>query len=57
MDAAIVDQVAQLDESWRARLTQVEDLKAERNAVSKEIGAIKDKTCPRPEDRGNAHSR
>ena len=43
MDAAIVDQVAQLDESWRARLTQVEDLKAERNAVSKEIGNIKDK--------------
>ncbi len=43
MDAAIVDQVAQLDESWRAKLTQVEDLKAERNAVSKEIGTIKDK--------------
>jgi len=43
MDPAIVDQVAQLDESWRARLTQVEDLKAERNAVSKEIGNIKDK--------------
>ncbi len=43
MDAAIVDQLAKLDENWRVLLTKVEDLKAERNAVSKEIGAIKDK--------------
>ena len=44
MDTAVVGQLAQLDETWRAKLTRVEELKAERNAVSKEIGAIKDKT-------------
>jgi len=43
MDVAVVDQLAKLDGDWRALLTKVEDLKAERNAVSKEIGTIKDK--------------
>jgi seryl-tRNA synthetase len=43
MDISVVDQLARMDEEWRVKLTQVEDLKAERNAASKEIGATKDK--------------
>jgi seryl-tRNA synthetase len=43
MDTDVVDQLAKLDEDWREKLTQVEELKAERNVVSKEIGKIKDK--------------
>jgi seryl-tRNA synthetase len=43
MDTAVVDKLAELDEKWRAQLTKVEELKAERNVVSKEIGKIKDK--------------
>ena len=43
MDISVVDELARIDEEWRAKLTQVEDLKAERNAASKEIGATKDK--------------
>ena len=39
MDDAVVDELAGLDESWRAKLTQVEILKAERNAASKAIAA------------------
>ena len=42
MDTAAVDSILQLDEKRRALLTQVESLKAERNAVSKEIGQMKD---------------
>ncbi len=42
MDAAPVDSILQLDEKRRGLLTQVETLKAERNAVSKEIGQMKD---------------
>ena len=42
MDAAPIDSILQLDEKRRALLTQVETLKAERNAVSKEIGQMKD---------------
>jgi seryl-tRNA synthetase len=42
MDASPVDEVLRLDEKRRALLTQVEALKAERNAVSKEIGRSKD---------------
>ncbi len=42
MDAAPVDSVLQLDEQRRALIQEVEALKAERNAVSKEIGRIKD---------------
>ena len=42
MDMAPVDAILQLDEQRRALLTKVESLKAERNAVSKEIGQMKD---------------
>ena len=42
MDLSPVDEVLRLDEKRRALLTQVETLKAERNAVSKEIGRSKD---------------
>src|SRR5512139_1217614 len=42
MDASPVDDILRLDEKRRSLLTQVEALKAERNAVSKEIGKMKD---------------
>ena len=42
MDAAPVDSILQLDEKRRALLGEAEKLKAERNAVSKEIGRMKD---------------
>jgi len=42
LDASPVDSILKLDESRRAILNEVEALKAERNAVSKEIGQIKD---------------
>ena len=42
MDASPVDDILRLDEKRRSLLTQVEALKAERNAVSKEIGRSKD---------------
>ena len=42
MDPAPVDAILQLDERWRGIVTEVERLKAERNAVSKEIGKMKD---------------
>ena len=42
MDASPVDDILRLDEKRRALLTEVEKLKAERNAVSKEIGRMKD---------------
>jgi seryl-tRNA synthetase len=38
MDVSPVDEILRLDEKRRSLLTQVEALKAERNAVSKEIG-------------------
>jgi seryl-tRNA synthetase len=41
-DPSPVDEILRLDEKRRALLTQVEALKAERNAVSKEIGRLKD---------------
>jgi seryl-tRNA synthetase len=44
METAVVDRLSKLDISWRAKLTEAEVLKAERNSVSKEIGKIKDKT-------------
>ena len=44
MDASPVDEILRLDEKRRSLLTQVEALKAERNAVSKEIGRSKDAT-------------
>ncbi len=42
MDAAVVDQAQELDVERRKLLTQVETLKAERNAVSRQIGQMKD---------------
>ncbi len=42
MEAAPVDQVLAFDEQRRAIIQQVEALKAERNAVSKEIGRMQD---------------
>jgi len=44
MDPAPVDRVLELDEQRRALIQDVERLKAERNAVSKEIGRLKDPT-------------
>ncbi|MBN2548241.1 MAG: serine--tRNA ligase [Anaerolineales bacterium] len=42
METSPVDQVLELDEQRRSLIQQVETLKAERNAVSKEIGRMKD---------------
>jgi seryl-tRNA synthetase len=42
-DPAIVDLIVNADEERRRLLTEVERLKAERNAVSKEIGKMRDK--------------
>jgi seryl-tRNA synthetase len=42
-DLALLDQVLDLDRQRRAALTDVEALKSRRNAVSKEIGALKKK--------------
>jgi seryl-tRNA synthetase len=42
MDPAPVDQVLELDAERRTLLGEVEQLKAERNAVSKELGRSKD---------------
>ena len=41
-DPSVVDSVIALDDRRRAILTEVEQLKAERNTVSKEIGRMKD---------------
>ena len=41
MDTAPVDQVLDLDQRRRSLLSEVEQMKAERNAVSKEIGMMK----------------
>jgi seryl-tRNA synthetase len=42
MEAAPVDQILSLDEKRRTVIQEVENLKAERNLVSKEIAKIKD---------------
>ncbi len=44
MDPSPVEAILQLDERRRALLTEVEEFKAERNKVSKEIGKMKDPT-------------
>jgi len=44
LDVSPVDSILDLDERRRAILIEVEALKAERNAVSKEIGQMKDAT-------------
>jgi seryl-tRNA synthetase len=43
MDPGSVDQILDLDERRRIQIQEVETLKAERNAVSKEIGRMQDK--------------
>ncbi len=43
-DASVVDALIVLDERRRTILAEVEELKAERNTVSKEIGRMKDAT-------------
>ena len=42
MEPEVVDSILRLDEQRRGLLTRVESLKAERNAVSKEIGQMKE---------------
>jgi seryl-tRNA synthetase len=42
METGVLDEVIHLDEQRRLTIQQVENLKAERNAVSKEIGKMKD---------------
>ena len=42
-DPQLVDQVIELDKHWRGLVTQVENLKAERNAGSKDVAKTKDK--------------
>ncbi len=42
-ESGVVDEVVRLDERRRQLLVEVEALKAERNVVSKQIGAMKDK--------------
>jgi seryl-tRNA synthetase len=44
-DPEPVDKIITLDEERRTLIQQVESLKAERNAVSKEIGKMKDQTA------------
>jgi seryl-tRNA synthetase len=44
MDPAPVDQVIELDDKRRMLIQEVEDLRAERNVVSKEIGKMKDES-------------
>jgi seryl-tRNA synthetase len=41
-DPEVVSQVLAADERWRGLLAQVEELRAERNRVSREIGRMKD---------------
>ncbi len=41
-DPSLVERVLEIDARWRALLTQMEELRAERNRVSREIGRIKD---------------
>ena len=43
MDPSVIDELFELDVKWRAKLTEAEVLKAERNTVSKEISKVKDK--------------
>jgi seryl-tRNA synthetase len=43
MDPSSVDEILVLDERWRQLIQNVEEMRAERNAVSKEIGLMKDK--------------
>ncbi len=51
MDPGVVDQVIDLDLQRRELLGQVEALKAERNAVSKDIARMKDQAAAPGENR------
>jgi seryl-tRNA synthetase len=42
MEPGMVDQVLELDARWRQMLVEVEELKAQRNTVSREIGRMKE---------------
>jgi seryl-tRNA synthetase len=42
MDPGVVDQVLEQDARWRQMLTEVEELKAQRNTVSREISRMKE---------------
>jgi seryl-tRNA synthetase len=42
MDPGMVDQVLEQDARWRQMLVEVEELKAQRNTVSREIGRMKE---------------
>lgn len=44
MDPSVVDQVLTLDEKRRELIVDVEEMRSERNTVSKEIGRMKDQT-------------
>jgi len=50
MDASPVDSILQLDEKRRSLLTEVERMKAERNAVSKEISQFERRGRQKVED-------
>jgi seryl-tRNA synthetase len=45
MDPAMVDQILSLDEKRRGLIVEVEEMRSERNSVSKEIGRMKDKAA------------
>ncbi len=42
METTIVDRILMLDEERRKKLAELEALRAQRNAISKEIGRMKD---------------
>ncbi|MEO0454175.1 MAG: serine--tRNA ligase, partial [Verrucomicrobiota bacterium] len=42
-DSTIVDEILELDQDRRKKISRVEELKAERNTISKEVGARKSK--------------
>ncbi len=47
MDVGVVNQILEQDETRRALILEVEAKKAERNAVNKEIGRMKDAVSAR----------
>ena len=47
-DPAVIDRLLADDERWRGLLTELEQLRSERNRVSKEIGRMKDQSQREP---------
>ncbi len=47
-DPALVDCILEIDSRWRDLLTQVEELRAERNRTSREIPRIQDPAGGKP---------